>query len=910
MDKTESQKEAKRFLSQGVRGGLSEEELALACDQQVQIAARQSFKAGLSIAEKLADRTQGCDGPLRLTAIRCLARMNHFSGVHKKALEFYLQARKLARSLPLIRGRIDRTLIDVYMYLNNFGASRLAARRALATFTKLKADSDLAQTRANYGNLLHRQDRHQEAEKQYREAASYFETTDNKVALARCYYNRANTLVQMFDMEEAEALYVRAGQMYEAEGFTLDACDVRYGLAWLWMLNGAYHKALVELEQCRNQYHEAGDLRGVALCLLDRSEVYLGLALYRDAYDSARIAEKKFSRLNLRYEHAKASLFRGQAALALGKRCEAVRAMNQAKAEFALERNIGFSGVVGLLTADLSTSLSDRNRELRGARRNFARSRLAYWEAVCDYKELRAGRLIKTNLKRLSQNPAVSQVPHLYALWQTLNGDYEFSRGNKSGARKSWRQAADRLDEVCAQLPPLELRTAYSCKHVSPHTRLIADAIDHSPQMAAVWSERMKTAGVWAPITWDHEDSGQRDRVSASLGELASRVAALAHQISPQPDTTGNRGKSAVRTMRGLQTKIREELLVVETGRARGLQPSGKLAASFRTISREMPIVQFHLQDHDIIAFVHQREQTRVMRFTGGRERLSISSQRWRFLLESELMAAPRYRQDATTAEQVLWDDLGQWLWTPLRVDPKAEKVLIIPEGELANLPWSALRCEGTALIERHAFIHTPSLRHFLEARRKVSLSRQVEIFRGSSDGLPSMAKETAHLEKQAGKNVSIHDPCLRDDWPLASDADIWHYSGHAVMKEDNPFYSYLSLENGPLFAADFRIRDCNVNLVTLAACRAGEQVALPGEEATGLVRSLLEMGARNVIAGYWPVANESTSLWMQTFYDGYFRKCCILQASRQAALAVRKQYGSAYHWAAFGVSGAGDIRR
>ena len=143
--------------------------------------------------------------------------------------------------------------------------------------------------------------------------------------------------------------------------------------------------------------------------------------------------------------------------------------------------------------------------------------------------------------------------------------------------------------------------------------------------------------------------------------------------------------------------------------------------------------------------------------------------------------------------------------------------------------------------------------------------------------------------------------------WPISVQARLWHYAGHAHLRADNPFYSYLSLADGPLFAADFRLRKNRVNLVTLAACRSGEQVAMPGEESTGLVRSLLEMGARNIIAGHWPVADSSTSLWMTTFYKQLFAGQRISYAVRKAALKVRERFPSAYHWAAFSIFGAGD---
>ncbi len=150
-----------------------------------------------------------------------------------------------------------------------------------------------------------------------------------------------------------------------------------------------------------------------------------------------------------------------------------------------------------------------------------------------------------------------------------------------------------------------------------------------------------------------------------------------------------------------------------------------------------------------------------------------------------------------------------------------------------------------------------------------------------------------------------MHDPCRRSDWPNDTQAGIWHYTGHAQLRSDNPFYSSLQLADGPLFAADIRLKQNQVGLVTLAACRTGQQKYLPGEESSGLVRSLVEMGARNVVASHWAIADEPSALYMNEFYGHYLGGQPLTKAMRQAARHVRERYRSAYHWAAFSLFGA-----
>jgi CHAT domain-containing protein len=295
-----------------------------------------------------------------------------------------------------------------------------------------------------------------------------------------------------------------------------------------------------------------------------------------------------------------------------------------------------------------------------------------------------------------------------------------------------------------------------------------------------------------------------------------------------------------------------------------------------------------------------------MQRWDNGLQKLSEYSRHWRFLLEAELVAERLGRVGSIGKETALLDRIGDWLWSPLEIRSAAKQVLVLPDGELANLPWLGIRSGGRPLVESHSIVQAPSLRHFLRTRENSRKSSKVRIFAGVSHDLPAVREELHCLSAVAGPDTVVYDPCRRENWPKKGDFLLWHYAGHANLRAENPFYSYISLDDGPLFAADFRLRQANVNLVTLAACRSGQQVAPPGEEHTGLVRSLLEMGARNVIAGHWPVADRSTALWMSAFYNMFFGNQPIQSAMRHATLTVREKYPSAYHWAAYSVFGAG----
>jgi len=317
--------------------------------------------------------------------------------------------------------------------------------------------------------------------------------------------------------------------------------------------------------------------------------------------------------------------------------------------------------------------------------------------------------------------------------------------------------------------------------------------------------------------------------------------------------------------------------------------------------------VQFHVGHDDILAFVHQGGSSKSWRYAGGRKILDDMVARWRFIVECAPPVQKKVRPVHLKDEQQILARISNWLLPPLELSGKLKRLLIIPEGQLSAFPWVALPVNGCLLGQQLELIHAPSLRHYWHARREKTRSSKVRIFVGSTSGLTHLKHEIASVSSRLGADGnSICSPCRRSDWPDHSQAGIWHYAGHAHLRGDNPFYSSLLLDDGPLFAADFRLKRNRINLVTLAACRTGQQTSLPGEEATGLVRSLLEMGARSVVASGWAVSDRSTSMWMDLFYKNYLNGRTAAQAVRAASLEVREHFPLACHWGSFAVHGAG----
>ncbi len=897
---------ARRFLKTGKISGADIPGLASDCSKIIRQMTEKSSAKAIELGRAFVKHATPHKGILLQTAYRALGWTLLLGGEFSRAEKAYLKARGLVKGDAILRARIDRVLIDVYMYLGNFKESRRRARMAINAFQKLKAPDEFHKTRVNYANTLHRQDRHREALEIYREAGRYFSRKRELIASAFCFYNEANTLVQLFKFKPAEKLYLKAEEIFRKENYQLREIGCRYGLAWLYMLRGDYHIALKELMECEGNYRKAEQPREVILCQLDRAETYMGLNLFVDARRVSAEAEKAARKLGIQYESAKAALFFAKASLAVGKVTEARNALRRAEDGFLTEGNDAFLATVKLASISFENNTKSRISKIKAARRQFSRAQLPLWEAICDLQILSDMPDDKTVLNRLGSNPAVGAVPHLLARWHTMEGDRLARQGHLDAAIRNWQRACNVLDSVRAKLPPVDLRTSFLKNQADPYCRLIQAELENDPIAAAAWSEKYKTAGLWQIDIQALNRNPFRNEAEKSLSELAAQVTAFSTMLDKNGKSRNGVFSPGSRIFSDLQEKIRYNLAALDINAKITLDSLETICGQISSVASKLPIVQFHAGDKDLIAFVHYGKEMRIHRYIDGVMKANRFMGQWRFMVERAPFVFDQRNSIGLRDEKKLMEQIGEWLLEPLEISEYHSRLLILPEGMITNLPWTAIIYKGQHLANRFEIILSPSLRHYINAQINRTHSKRIEIFVGNMDNLTPAGVEYDILIQSDDHDGIMHDPCFRKDLPDNSKAFLWHFVGHAALCSDNPFYSALLMNDGPLYAADFRLKKNTVNLVTLAACRTGQQSYLPGEESVGLVRSLMEMGARNVLAGQCAVHNEVTAEWMGNFYRNLLRGDSIPSAMRKTIMIMQNKYPSAYHWGSFMLYGAG----
>jgi len=896
-----------RFLSRGKLGNLTIDEMAGACDKRIRAEVENSVTTAVTLGRQFTIQAAKHGGAIYVTALRVFGWVSLVAGQYRQAEKAYLEARGLLRGSAIDRARIDRVLIDIYMYLADFGEARRRARTALAVFRRLNEPADIARTEVNYANLLHRQDLHTEAQTYYKQAADYFEKAGPPVAVALCYYNLANTQVQLFHFDNAGETYSKAKTIFEEHNQSLHATGCLYGLAWLHMLQGDFHVALTELAECERRYRAGGNARELVLCQLDQAETYLGLNLLSYARQAAEGAAAGASQLGIAYEEAKGNFFAGVASLRMGQRKDAHRALRAARDGFEIEKNQGFLAAVDMALMQLESRDRPEFASLLQTRAKLQESQLPLWEAMCDLQILALKPDDQSALDRLSHNRATEVVPHLAARRFALMGDRAARLGRTDDAVALWTRSAELLEGLRAKLPPAEMRSTFLSRLSDPYENLISTRHDTDPLTGALWSERLRNAGLWsASGQMLPTSSPARAAAAASLSALAEQVAAISQSTVGRQGTRSTGVFNQSQRLNSLQTDVHKAMLTLDSGGSTAFESTDELSDRIGALSGELPIVHFHIGRKDVIGFVHYRGGVRTWRYDDGVEFGRKLAAEWRFLVER----APSLPEDPNPShvsdENRVLDRISHWLLDPLELPTDSRRVLVVPEGFLANLPWWALKFDGLPLVDRYELALSPSIRHHLYARSHAGDSRQVRVFVGDTTGLQSVDQEVSSvLSGFESFDTSCFFPCTRDDWPDKDQALVWHFVGHAQLRADNPFYSALMLSDGPMFAADFRLKQCSVRLVMLAACRTGQQSGRAGEENAGLVRSLLEMGARSVVASHWAVADRSAGPWSVEMYNEFLGGASVTRAAQAATLRIRERFPSAYHWSAFSVFGA-----
>jgi tetratricopeptide (TPR) repeat protein len=248
------------------------------------------------------------DDYCRARSARALGHPLQLKGKLHESLVEYEKALTLFTKLKL-ESEVGITLsgsLQPLILLGNYEEARRREEEARKIFKAQGDELRLARLDANLGNILHRQDRFEEALVLYQraeEALQRFHAADD---LAIVLNNMAVCHISLREFCSALEAYKRLRTYSEQRRLRLLTAQADYNIAYLHYLQGEYDRAIDLYKKTRIFCAQAGDPYHAALCDVDQAEICLQMELFRECKQLAQDSLDQFQGLKMNYETGKA----------------------------------------------------------------------------------------------------------------------------------------------------------------------------------------------------------------------------------------------------------------------------------------------------------------------------------------------------------------------------------------------------------------------------------------------------------------------------------------------------------------------------------------------------------------------------------------------------------------------------
>ena len=717
--------------------------------------------------------------------------------------------------------------------------------------------------------------RFREAHRDLSQALPYFRRAGDTVWEARSLTHRAEVFLGLGLPGRAAADFARAEKLFETNGQELEYAKARHNRGQAALSRGDLPEALTYFDEAGNRYDSLGENNPDLA--IDRCSALLAAGLAEEAAQETGTA---LSRLppggGMPYEAAELLFAAATAALAAGHPAEARQRARQARRQFQAQRRSIWEARASLVLAEARYAAGEHTPVL-----------LRYTEGVAARLEAsRAGETMQAHLLAgriaLSRGnrPVADQhlehaarsrhsgppLPRSVAwLARALQAD---AQGNTRSTVLACGRGLDALEEHQMRLGATELR-AYGTAHGAELATLAQrDALRRGDvRRLLFWSERWRATALAVRNTPSREDK-----------ELAAELAALrsVSRLLGETEMAASRRNALERERRRLEAAVQ-----ARTRRRPGSHKSGEGGFNLDELFDELgPNTLIELVTVDNVLHVIVVKGHRVRLHTVGNipER---DVQMNRFVLrrlahrpsqpEGELML----KHAGTRLEAAL---LGGAV-AGLGDGP----VVVIPSAQLAAVPWTLMPSLGDRVVTV-----APSASTWLRARRMRPPSRRrVALVVGP--GLATIGAEVAPLRSRYPDAVVHGHGSATADHVLSALDGAWlaHIAAHSTFRADNPMFSSIRLDDGPLTVHDFERLGRAPYQMVLAGCDSGVAAPVGADELLGLASSLGPLGAAGIVASIVPVNDVAAVPLMLALHDalkGGARLPEALLAMRRAA--------------------------
>jgi CHAT domain-containing protein/tetratricopeptide (TPR) repeat protein len=766
--------------------------------------------------------------------------------------------------------------------------------------------------------------------------------------------NIANIVAGLGDYQKALDFYNQALPVHKLTGDRQGEGVVLNNIAWAYAQFGEYEKAIEIYNQALNVMREIGYTYGVAMILSNIGVNYAYLKDYRKAL------EMHLEALSLRPEkndrEGRGATF-SNIAFCYSKLGDKQKALEHYTQALALHRSTG--NQLQLAKTLKNFGVFQRDEGQTGKALDYLNEALTITRTIGDQS------WEATTLSELAQ--------------------LEFDRGNLVDARKLIEQAIVAIESVRTNLKSHQLRTSFLAsvrKYYEFDLQVLMQMHQQRPsegfaEAALQISEKGRARSLLELLREARAEIKQG--VDPSLIEresyLRRKIAEKAEQqtrllskkyTEEQASALSQEIESLTTEYDQVQTRIRQAspryAALVEPS------PIGVEAIKKQLLDADTVLLEYALGEQKSFVWAVTPDSVKSFELP-GRAQIEQEAKRFYQLLtqrgvnvSNETLAQRKERLNHAELEYpAVAANLSRMLLAPLAAELKQKRLVIVAEGVLQYVPFSALPSPGAErpLIVDHEIVTLPSASVLAELREEFAnrkpaskavavladpvfsatdarlTGKAADVSPVSFDAERSMAEsgmgglvrlrfsrqEADEIARLAGDKRNLKALDFSANRAVATDARlsdyrIVHFATHGLINNQHPDLSGIVLslvdeqgrpQNGFLRLYDIYNLKLNADLVVLSACQTALGKEIKGEGLVGLTRGFMYAGAPRVVASFWRIDDRATADIMRRFYEAMLKDglppAAALRAA-QVSMLNDKRWQSPHFWAAFTLQG------
>lgn len=275
-------------------------------------------------------------------------------------------------------------------------------------------------------------------------------------------------------------------------------------------------------------------------------------------------------------------------------------------------------------------------------------------------------------------------------------------------------------------------------------------------------------------------------------------------------------------------------------------------------------------------------------------------------------------KQDRTKFNNIAFQ-LYSKLLQPKNINLNYKDIIILPDGNLHNIPFEALTTSKSSLdylIYKHNISYSYSM-SFLEHNKsikRITKNNFIGFAPQNFDSLDLSSLDNSILEINTISSITngavyTNGAATKSSFlKNTNETKIIHLATHADAK-DNP---WIAFNDSRLSLQELYTFKNNAELTVLSSCDTSLGEIATGEGVMSLARGFFYSGSNSVVASLWNVNDKSTSFLMKDFYKNLKNRESKSKALRTAKLNYIDSHSlsetSPYYWSSFILLGDTDV--